>query len=121
MQEDAASKDKDEDSSIKRVDVFGMTVKAVEQDGKVLATDKGTTAIKPATVQAYLKRAFGSRLDDAKQALQSLAASLGKEDIGGQAYHLYEQFRPQVPQGQAGWGKKGQLELDRIQELHAKA
>ena len=121
MQEEADSKDKEDNDKVKRVDVFGMTIKAVEQDGKVLATDKGTTAIKPATVLGYLKRAFGARLDDAKQALQGLAASFAKEDIGSQAYHLYEQFRPQVPQGQAGWGKKGQLELDRIQELHAKA
>ena len=31
-----------------------MTVKAVEQDGKVLATDKGSTAVKPAGKRSVL-------------------------------------------------------------------
>ena len=33
----------------------------------------------------------------------------------------YEQFRPSVPQGQAGWGRKGLLELDKLHELQGSA
>lgn len=57
------------------------------------------------------------RLDDVNAALTELAESYPKEEIGHEAYHLYEQFRPSVPQGKPGWGRKGHLELDRLLEL----
>ena len=54
-------------------------------------------------------------------AAQALAESYADpEDLGKQAYHLYEQFRPEIPTGQTGWGKKGLLDLKHIKELHKK-
>ena len=131
---------------MQQVTVFGMSVKAVEKDGKLLAVDKGTTAVKPGTVEGYLKRAFGSRLGDATSALQTLADSFSSEEVGDKGYKLcgpalswfvstpgkpvvlstdcvcrYEQFRPSVSSGQAGWGQKGQLELARLHELQGTA
>ena len=44
-------------------------------------------------MRGYLKRAFGDDLRDVEAAMGELAAAYGKEDIGGNAYRLYENFR----------------------------
>lgn len=49
--------------------------------------------------------------------MKQLADSFSTEEIGDEAYHLYEQFRPNVVSGQQGWGKKGRLDLDGILDL----
>lgn len=33
------------------------------------------------------------------------------------AYHLYEQFRPEIPAGVRGWGAAGELDLGYIEAL----
>ena len=53
---------------------------------------------------------------DAAQALADSYAD--PEELGKQGYHLYEKFRPEIPTGQTGWGKKGLLDLKRLKELH---
>lgn len=57
------------------------------------------------------------RLPDVEGVLKELADSFSPDEIGDEAYHLYEQFRPNVVPGQQGWGRKGRLEFDRILEL----
>jgi hypothetical protein len=47
----------------------------------------------PGKVRGYLKRAFGDDLGDVEAAMGELAAAYGKDDIGGNAYRLYENFR----------------------------
>lgn len=32
-------------------------------------------------------------------------------------FRFYEQFRPEVPAGESGWGAKGTLSLDRIRAM----
>ena len=54
---------------------------------------------------------------DTKAALELLANSYKAEEIGEHCYHLYEQFRPTIASGQAGWGQKGQLDLMHIRQL----
>lgn len=49
--------------------------------------------MEPQKVRGYLKRAFGEDLDDTEAALGDLAAAYGKDEIGGNAYRLYENFR----------------------------
>lgn len=50
---------------------------------------------------------------------QDLAESYADADeLAHEAYNLYSKFRPQIPEGQAGWGKKGLLDLQQIKELH---
>ena len=49
--------------------------------------------------------------------MKELADSFTEDQIGDEAYHLYEEFRPTVAQGKAGWGSKGRLEFDRLREL----
>lgn len=50
----------------------------------------------------------------AAEAMEALAAAYPEEEVGKKAYHLYERFRPTVPQGKKGWGGKGELDLDLI-------
>ena len=53
--------------------------------------------------------------------LQDLAGSFGDADeLAKHAYNLYSEFRPQIAQGQAGWGKPGLLDLQQIKDLHKK-
>lgn len=48
---------------------------------------------------------------------ESLATWTGKEDeLNKRAFRMYEDFRPVVPQGQKGWGRKGELDLERIRK-----
>ncbi len=57
-------------------------------------------------------------------AMEELAIAIPPDRIGKEAYHLYEKFRPQVPEGPQGWGAKGILDLDLIWKLaqeHAKS
>ena len=53
------------------------------------------------------------------RAIQGLAESY--DDLGElakHAYDLYSSFRPSIPTGQAGWGKKGLLDPKHIKSLH---
>lgn len=56
-----------------------------------------------------------------RAALRKLARSLSPPELAGRAYPLYERFRPEVPEGEAGWGAKGLLDLDRVADLAAEA
>ena len=46
-----------------------------------------------------------------------LAAAFTPDDLQERAFSLYERFRPQIPPGRRGWGKKGELDLDLIRSL----
>lgn len=51
--------------------------------------------------------------------MQGLASSFKEPaDLAKQAYDLYSEFRPQIAQGQAGWGKPGLLDIERVKALH---
>lgn len=68
----------------------------------------------PAATQAYLSRAFGDRLQEVRDAMRALIARVPADDLDRHAFRLYEQFRPEIPEGTRGWGAKGELHLDRI-------
>ena len=98
-----------------------QTVRLLGREIPVIPTDDGTLRAeddgKPASaksVHSYIARAFGDRLADARAAMEGLAASLPPEELNRVGFRLYEQFRPDVPQGAEGWGAKGELWLERI-------
>lgn len=66
----------------------------------------------------YLHKALGTRLGDAEHALEALAASFSPEEIGKEAYRLYTEFRPAIPDGQPGWGRKGLFNLEALHDLY---
>ncbi|KAL4447265.1 hypothetical protein ABPG77_007298 [Micractinium sp. CCAP 211/92] len=111
-EEEEARAAEEAEAGVQRVDVFGMRLKAVSQGGQQLAYSGGA-AIKPGGVQAYLRRAFKERLGDAKAAMEELAAAVPAEQLGREAYKLYERFRPEW----RGWGQAGQLDPQKLHQL----
>ncbi len=98
------------------VDLLHRAVPAVhtKQGLRALAKEK---PIDPESVERYLFAKFDEGYDDALGAMQALAKSRTPAKLAGEAYHLYEQFRPSVPEGTRGWGAKGILELEAIRKL----
>jgi hypothetical protein len=100
------------------VGVCGRAVPAVATGDGVRAVAGGAT-VRPSGVQAYLEGKFGDALPAARRALETLAASRTPAELARSAYSLYERFRPDVPEGRAGWGAKGTLDLARVRRLAA--
>ena len=100
-------------------------VELCERGVPVQDTDEGIRAvikdkpIEPAKVEKYLTGKFGDDLETVRQAMTELAGSLEPDDLAARAYRLYEEFRPQIPSGQRGWGAKGKLDLELIRSLRA--
>lgn len=82
-------------------------------DGALRAAEDGKIA-SAKRVAAYVTRAFGDHLTEVRAAMEELAASVPPEELNRIGFHLYEQFRPTVPEGVQGWGAKAELRLDRI-------
>jgi len=83
------------------------TLRAVGHDGRLAEAEP---------VRRYLERAFGRRLGEARGTMEALAARLPPEELNRIGFSLYEAFRPEVPEGVAGWGAKGTLRLERIRD-----
>jgi len=98
------------------VDLLHRAVPAVhtKQGLRALAKEK---PVDPESVERYLFAKFGDGFDDALGAMQALAKSRTPAKLAGEAYRLYEAFRPAVPAGTRGWGAKGKLDLDAIRSL----
>jgi hypothetical protein len=89
----------------------------------VVSTEHGMRAtvkdqpIDPAGVRRYLAQRFGHKLADVQAAMEALAKAYSPDQLAAQAYALYEQFRPDIPEGKKGWGAAGPLDLDHIRLL----
>lgn len=73
----------------------------------------------PKTVkEAQLVGKFGGQetYDHAKETMHSALKSWRghSDDLDGKAFGMYEKFRPSVPAGDKGWGKKGELSLAQL-------
>jgi hypothetical protein len=89
----------------------------------VIRTDQGVRAmvkgqpIAPESVRRYLAQRFGHELPDVQAAMEALAKAYTPDRLAAQAYALYEQFRPDIPEGKQGWGAAGPLDLDYVRSL----
>jgi hypothetical protein len=99
-----------------RVTVLGRPVPIAHTKQGVRATSSGKP-ISPASVQRYLTQKFGDNLADVQAAMEKLANAYKPDQLAGKAYALYEKFRPEIPEGQKGWGAAGELDLDYIRSL----
>jgi hypothetical protein len=82
-------------------------------DGVLRAAD-GEQPADPAAVQRYLAKAFGDHLDEARQAMGELASRYEPAELNRIGFRLYEKFRPDVPYGNEGWGKRAVLGVELI-------
>src|SRR5690349_618734 len=98
------------------VHLMGRTIPVVRtpEGVRALAKDQPT---KPDSVERYLQSKFGEALGEARIATEALAGSLPPAELARRAFRLYEEFRPAVPSGEAGWGKAGTLDLGKVIEL----
>ena len=99
-----------------QVELLGRAVPARSTPSGLRALSKDQP-ITPAGVARYLDGKFGDALVDVRAAMERLARSLPPEHLAVEAFHLYEEFRPEVPAGVKGWGVNGTLDIHRILAL----
>lgn len=118
---EAASGDSEKEQ--KKKTVTSSVVRLLGREIPVIKTARGLRAapggepVQPEAVKTYLEKKFGTHLDEARQAMRTLASSFTPAQLEARAFALYEQFRPQIPEGKKGWGAKGDLDLDLIRRI----
>ena len=73
--------------------------------------------IESESVERYLESKFGESLGTARSAMRDLAKAFQPEQLLKNAFGLYEEFRPAIPEGVRGWVAKGNSDIDRIRSL----
>lgn len=104
-------------AGVLRVALLGRAVPVVRTDFGLRAVDKEQKPVAPTSVTKYLQSKFGERLPEVRGAMEKLAHSHGPEALTNKAFQLYEAFRPEIPEGERGWGAKGTLSLETIRQL----
>jgi hypothetical protein len=97
-------------------DLMGRQIPVLRTRQGVRAADKGE-AMDPAAVRRYLESKFGEQLAEVRQAMLDLARSYPPAELAERGFSLYEQFRPQIPRGERGWGAAGDLDLSLLRKL----
>lgn len=101
---------KAENEPLEDIEVMGFHLHL--KNGQALVGDKPKVGNESA-----LSKKFGhDQYEMAKRAFQdALGSWKGREDeLDREAFKMYEDFRPTVPSGQKGWGRKGQLNLENM-------
>jgi hypothetical protein len=98
------------------IEICGRQVPAINTADGVRAVTKNQP-IEAKSVERYLESKFGESLGTARAAMRDLAKAFRPEQLATNAFSLYEQFRPAIPEGVTGWGAKGNLDIDRIRSL----
>ncbi|KAK5739427.1 hypothetical protein LTR17_005332 [Elasticomyces elasticus] len=106
-------KEKAQHDELDEVDLMSFHLKL--KDGQAMVGDKP----KKGNETALRKKYGDEQYDKAKQAMQEgVNEWKGKEDeLNHEAFKMYEQFRPNIPPGQKGWGRKGQLNLQTVKTV----
>jgi hypothetical protein len=107
-------------AGVVRVALLGRAVPVLHTTDGLRAAGKDQKPMDPANVAKYLKSKFGEVLPAVRAAMEGLAKSRAPEALAEEGFRLYERFRPSVPAGESGWGKKGTLSLSRIESLAKK-
>jgi hypothetical protein len=103
------------------------TVELLGRRVPIVKTKEGWRAVakdaplEPGAVERYLSSKFKESLPLFTAAMRKLAASRTPKNLELEAYSLYEKFRPEIPAGEAGWGKAGVLSIATIEALVSKA
>jgi hypothetical protein len=98
------------------IELMGRTVASVNTPDGIRATAK-EKPIQPESVEHYLEGKFGEALPHVRQAMDELCRSFPPRELARKAFSLYEQFRPEIPEGVKGWGAAGDLDLKTIRSL----
>jgi hypothetical protein len=98
------------------VEICGRSVPAINTPEGIRALNKAKP-VDPAGVERYLEGKFGEALPAVRAAMSALAKAFKPEPLAGEAFRLYDEFRPGIPEGVSGWGAKGELDLNRLRAL----
>jgi hypothetical protein len=98
------------------IEICGRQVAAINTTEGVRAVLKNQP-IESKSVERYLESKFGESLDTARSVMRDLAKAFRPEQLLKNAFSLYEEFRPAIPEGVTSWGAKGNLDIDRIRSL----
>jgi len=98
------------------IEFLGREVPAKKTADGIRAVASGRV-VQPESVQKYLEQKFGESLPAVRQAMEKLARAMPPKVLEDRAFSLYLRFRPSVPEGTAGWGAKGELDLEAIAGL----
>jgi hypothetical protein len=94
--------------------LLGKTIRLLPNaDGELRAADVDQPA-DPVGVERYLVKAFGDHLAEVRAAMEELAGRYDPAELNRIGFRLYERFRPDVPQGNEGWGAKAVLDVAKI-------
>lgn len=111
---EASDKQKDkngDDLATVKVMGFPMTLKG----DSVMVKGKPKTTREVNLVRKYgSDESYGKAKDAMTEALQDWKGKKG--DLDAKAFHMYEQFRPDIAKGQKGWGRKGELHLSKVRD-----
>jgi hypothetical protein len=70
--------------------------------------------LRPGPFDRYLAKAFSDHLDEVRQAMDELASHYEPAELNRIGFRLYEKFRPDVPYGNEGWGKRAVRDVEMI-------
>jgi hypothetical protein len=101
---------------VHEVELLGRRIHVAATPDGQRAISKGEL-VKPEAGERYLGSKFGDALGPMRTEMERLAARLSPERLNQEGFHLYEQFRPEVPPDERGWGAKGVLDMAKIQAL----
>jgi hypothetical protein len=105
------------EAGVFHVALLGRSVPVLHTDDGLRAVGRDAKPVTPASVERYLESKFGEALPAVRNAMRRLAKSRAPEQLGLEAFQLYEAFRPSVPSGERGWGAKGALSRSAIDKL----
>lgn len=103
-------------TNVRDVHLLGRLVHVAETPAGPRAIANGEL-VKPDAVERYLRGKFGDALDTVRAEMKRLASGFPPERLNHEGFHLYEQFRPEVPPDERGWGAKGVLDIAKIRAL----
>ena len=99
-------------------ELLGRAVLVVRTPDGLRAVNKDNPG-NPAQIEKYLAGKLGTRLDDARAALEELAAAQDPGELQRCDFRLHERFRPEVPTRESGWGANGELDLWKVGDAGA--
>lgn len=105
-----------EERGVEWLEFMGRMVPVLRTEQGVRAVS-GTSPINPESARRYLESKFKENLPLVERKLTELAETFAPEELAERAMDIYMQLRPQVPEGRAGWGKAGALDLENIDRL----
>jgi hypothetical protein len=89
---------------------------AHDADGVLCAAEPDGTPAPGRPAENYLRRVFGERLEEVREAMRAVARSYPPEDLNRFGMRIYESFRPQPADGSGGHGSKSVLDVGLILE-----